>query len=233
MHISTLNCLWQKWFDLYSSLSAKQEYANHLAGLFVGHVPADFAVQQTKILYVGKATRGQFKSVTDSSDDRTDFDQTFQLHQNYAADLFAGLSCGAFWPFADKISKQMGSDSRSNLAWTNLCKIGMTTKNPSAKLIAEQKVLATLTLRAEIESYRPTLVVLVTNNFARDILLEAVDGQDLASWTKSEMEASKRVDGIWWRPASPSFPALLWMRHPQGATREELDYAIEKMCEIT
>ncbi len=233
MNIPSLDHLWPEWFDLYNLLSAKKEYANQLAGLFVGHVPTGFADQPKKILYVGKATRGQFRRPADTSDDPTNFDWTLQLHQKYAAELFADLRCGGFWPFADKISKEMDSDSRSNLAWTNLCKMGMTTKNPSDKLIDFQKSLAIQTLRAEIDLYRPDLVVFVTNNFAKQILFEAVNAEDIESWSKSEMETPREVEDIWWRRGRSDCPAILWMRHPQGATREQTGYAIKKMREIT
>jgi hypothetical protein len=58
MHTSDFYPLWQEWFDLHDSLSAKQQYENELAALFVGHKPDGFADRSKKILYVGKATRG-------------------------------------------------------------------------------------------------------------------------------------------------------------------------------
>jgi hypothetical protein len=154
------------------------------------------------------------------------------LHKNAAAEWF-GLTSGGFWPFASKLSKEMGCDDYSNLAWTNLCKIGMNTKNPSPELVYAQEHLAVRTLRSEIAAYRPSLVVLVTNNFAKEILMEAVDGQELDFWSKSENETARDVQDIWWHEGDANSPAILWMRHPQGAPSDQTLYAISKARELT
>jgi hypothetical protein len=90
---------------------------------------------------------------------------------------------------------------------------------PSGKLLEAQRDLAVKTLREEIETYRPRLVVFVTGCFAEALVREVVyDLQD----TSREKE---NVD-LWWRRRTNSLPAMLWTRHPQGARRDFLDQCL-------
>jgi hypothetical protein len=224
MATSTLDPLWREWLTLHERLSAVRP--ERLAGLFPGYKPDGYEEHKTKILYVGKATAGPFVDES-SPKSGTDLKQ-----QKALAKVCFYLTQGGFWNFAERLCTAFGCDNRSNLVWSNLCKIGTHTGNPSDELVGLQQELAIKTLRAEIVEYNPTIVVFVSNQFAQKILLGAIGNPPNDLWSESESESPVRVEDVWWQRTTPLSPALLWMRHPQFAPSKLTSYARDKICEL-
>jgi hypothetical protein len=224
MASSTLDPLWQEWLTLHERLSAVR--SERLAGLFPGYKPDGYEAHKTRILYVGKATAGPFVADLSLLPGR-DLEQ----QKAFAKVCFYRIT-GGFWQFAERLSTALGGDNRSNLVWSNLCKIGTHTGNPSDELVGLQQELAIKTLRAEIVEYNPTIVVFVSNQFAQKILLGGIDNPTDGSWNKSEEEDPQQVKDVWWRKATATTPAVLWMRHPQFAPTSLTSYAQSKICEL-
>jgi hypothetical protein len=224
MASSTLDPLWQEWLTLHERLSAVR--SERLAGLFPGYKPDGYEEHKTEILYVGKATAGPFVDESSSSPGR-DLEQ-----QRAFAKVCFYLTQGGFWNFAERLCTALGCDNRSNLVWSNLCKIGTDLGNPSDELVGLQQELGITTLRAEIDEYNPSIVVFVSGQFAQKILLGAIDDPTDGSWNKSEEEGPEQVKDVWWRKATATTPAVLWMRHPQFAPKSLTSYAQSKICEL-
>jgi hypothetical protein len=85
-----------------------------------------------------------------------------------------------FWIFAHEVSKRAAKkwnqdvNGLENLVWSNLCKIGQIRGNPSDKLVDEQFDLAVETLRLEIQTYGPKIVLFVTDEYADSIINETI-----------------------------------------------------------
>jgi hypothetical protein len=86
------------------------------SGEFRDHVPPRFLDHHRRILYIGKATKGEFSE------------------ENASELYFNGNS--PFWSFARSVSKLADADCRdlSNLAWSNIFKQGVTEGNPSGAI---------------------------------------------------------------------------------------------------
>jgi hypothetical protein len=131
----------------------------------------------------------------------------------------------AFIRFLREISR---TSSYENAAWTNLAKIGVENGNPSPKLLDLQKPLAVKTLKYEIRSYNPTLVVFVSDNYFDEVVLEAT-GTSEDDW---EFEKGSVDENAWWINRTANKPRFVWTTHPQGKRKEVINYWIEKAKEI-
>src|SRR5260370_36285696 len=141
MAVSQFQTLWQEWFNLHDELSQKKIASDlgGLAGLFPGHKPQGFEDHQKRILYVGKSTAGPFNiDAFDVRQETTPFEARLTRQQAFAEGCFDGMR-GGFWSFGRQLSGVLGCTDLSNLAWSNLCKIGTKLNNPSDDLCALQK----------------------------------------------------------------------------------------------
>ncbi|MGA3332663.1 MAG: hypothetical protein ABSC62_00720 [Terracidiphilus sp.] len=167
------------------------------------------------ILLVGKATKGKWK-IEDFKPD-ADCPCLERVQERIlTARTFVGEMCSrpksAFWRFW----RDLGSIG-SPVIWTNLAKIGVDSGNPQGSFLEEQSGLAVRTLRAEIAEYNPSLVVLVTSDYAKDEIVYRIWPQH--DWTISKLDGS-----TCWIAGKDGEPPVLWTNHPQGKKRDQLNY---------
>ncbi len=229
--------LQRAWFELYRDLANAKE---PVAAPFFSVAPRKYNSQETNILYVGKATAGEWNEnnnfqrrassglvgrITERRNQNRSFVESCAMSKKRSAP--------GFWSFAHQLSEVVngGSCDLRNLVWTNLCKIGVLKENPSGEVLKRQRELAIDTLRAELRIYNPDLIVFVTANFGKDILLEALEfSNDDNLWKKSETHS--RVKDVWWHDNHPH-RGILWMRHPQGSPLDLRQYALKKAEKLT
>jgi hypothetical protein len=197
----------QELIDLRDSLGHDERFSGTLAGPFFGHAPATFSKAQVKIFYIGKATAGSF-------------------HEPDASKGAFGCNRGMFWSFARRLGRRTGNSENplGNIAWSNLCKIGMVEENPSGALTLAQKDLAVRILRSEIAFLQPSLIVCTAADSPYDdFLYEALN----TTRGSGDGFTPKPADmpTIWVRPRIQPAPPVLWMRHPQGKAESYLDLA--------
>jgi hypothetical protein len=140
----------------------------------------------------------------------------------------------AFWKFALELAQKTagrdydGDRPLRNLIWSNICKIGVCKGNPGKTVFDAQKFLAIETLRAEIKTYRPKLVVWVTGDYRVEVIGQVIDDLKEKHWNKA-------LKARWWfyqRKPMNSLPAMLWTYHPQGKKREMTAAWIDHACNL-
>jgi hypothetical protein len=202
----------EQWKALHSEISSGRKGKLQLAGLFLGHMLDGFKKQSKRILFVGKATAGTFTG-------------------KYASmSSFNGKS--SFWQFARQLSHcaDGNSDKLINVAWSNVTKIGVAKGNPPKQLQLAQAALASKTLREEIKKCHPTLVVFVCDGYGDNIIYDAVKAKRGGT---NDFETKKSPHGNFYvrkatQIGSEQFPAMLWVKHPQGKSRERCAQWIEE-----
>ena len=183
-----------------------------VAGLFRGWVPAGFHDNTPRILYVGKATSGKF-------DEAEVERKSFNIR-------------GAFWAFACQIAAAVGcsEDDIPCIAWSNISKVSYPQIAAEASLIAGFEQVAASTLESDIAATNPDIVVFVSAHFSDRVVELVSQGYAEADWNKSEDEADDpQVGDVWWRRRSDNI-AVLWMRHPMGASMKLRQYAAAKIA---
>ncbi len=113
------------------------------SGKFSTHVPPQYRDESRKILYIGKATAGEFKEPEAS------------------ATWFNKVESD-FWRFARKVSalaNQEASQDLRNVAWSNIFKQGVTSGNPGRNLAKEQWSDAVQALQTEAAELQPDLIL--------------------------------------------------------------------------
>lgn len=204
---------------------------DRLAAPFLSVPPARYDPKTIpSILCVGKATSGDW--------DLADFllSPTIEQRRECSIDFLENYVKpkkydSAFWRFQRDMSRQValhyGSDIEplQNIVWTNICKLGVLTGNPEGAYYDFQCVLALDTLRSEIETYRPSLVVLVTNDYGEGLIRKVADDPDDSLWHKE-----KEKLGFWWREPTLKIPAMLWTYHPERKPQELLQAWIKQAC---
>ena len=204
--------LTKQWQALHGEL-ASQTGERTLAGLFLGYCPPDFAASKQRVLYVGKATRGSF-------------------HEADAAEVAYKKVSSQFWYFRTALNDLLGASGVTvSIAWSNVCKIGVQSGNPSESLQLAQQALAAITLREEITSLSPTLVVFTSANYADDIVYQAlgvVRGED-------GFETHPAVDGTEFYSravTSDCKTPILWIPHPERKRNELKTQWLQKVQEL-
>lgn len=201
--------IWKRWESKHEELKAKGTW--NLAGLFRGQEGPGFHCATQKVLYTGKATAGPFDSAT------------------AAQDSF-GCNRKAFWSFARRLSQLTGGDAEKlgNIAWSDICQIGLVEGNPGSDLVGAQQALAIETLRQEWLELKPSLVVCVAEGYEEQLIYKAF------GVTQGQGDGFNEVtvpNGTFWqRPPLDGMPAFLWMKHPQGKPKEYIQ-AAEKIAE--
>jgi len=196
-----------KWNDLLNVLRAEQKESWQLAGLFKGYLPRGYLNRTHRILYIGKATAGPFVAAD-------------------ANRIAFGRRTAGFWSFAREISGITMEECADlgNLAWSNLCKIGVRNGNPDDTLAERQRELAVKTLQLEMEFLQPTLIVCVAEGFQDHFVYEALgvtqDLDDGFRWRQAGRYS------IYFREAQDGWPPIMWMKHPERKKRIYLDEAL-------
>ncbi len=201
-----------KWQRRYDELGGARE----LAGLFRGWMPAGFPESAVRILYVGKATSGPFQG------------------EHVERDSFNKDKNRSFWGFARTIATAVGCDGETLrcIAWSNLSKISRPQIAADPSLIAGFEEAAAATLETEIAATAPSIVVFVTNHFGDKAVRLVSQCTEDWQWNRSENEMSdSNVQDVWWRRRKDGI-AVLWMRHPQGASSTKLSYAASKVASL-
>lgn len=200
----------QKWEKRRVELSLDGE----VSGLFRGWKPAGFDSSDVRVLYIGKATSGSFHE------------------EDVESTAFNGK--GSFWNFARQIAVALGSSEKdlSCIAWSNISKVSRPQTAADPSVIHRFEAEAAETLKAEIAITNPDIIVFVTNHFCDEVVEEIAASGDDAQWTKSEEESSNAAEAdVWWRVRSDG-TAVLWMRHPQFAKKELLNFAVNKIASL-
>jgi hypothetical protein len=126
----------------------------------------------------------------------------------------------AFWRFRSSLQQISKS-----VIWTNLAKIGVQSGNPKWRLVRKQRELACQTLAAEIEEYKPALIVLVTGDFGRhEIIWPMFGGHE--TWL-----GDTSTSYLWQERSSFHIPAM-WTRHPDLKPGSELQLWLRKVREL-
>jgi hypothetical protein len=169
------------------------------------------------IFYVGKATNRGWDDTQDPfgvADERRN--ETSAFLNGFVEQ---GTGGSAYWAFA-KLLLDATANSNENggwkrLIWSNIAKIGTIRGNPRGRYFDIQRELAIETMRAEIDAYRPSLVVFTTgDDYAEAVMAATVS---IEHWQRDCEE-----DGYWWYGGSAELPALLWTYHPQGKSSQLL-----------
>jgi len=219
--MTLLATLQQQSIDFYAVM-AGQFGPDNLAGPFVsvdprGHYPKD----QWSVFYVGQATRGNWGRYEFDAGpnlfERRSFTQEFLLS---SSDL-GSVHKSNFWRFAYRLSAVVARTEHSvpylgNLIWSNLAKIGTQSGNPHGQYLSAQIDLNIDMLRAEIDEYQPTLIVIAAGLFGGLIIEGAIAKFDSPSWEKENDD-----DGYWWRLAVGKMPPVLFTNRPGRAPRSD------------
>lgn len=219
-----LSELYQKWIKLHDDL--RKKHFNLAAPFFSVPHPMESTTPIRPVLLVGKATDGCWYleeydkkhnlPVEERVTERLDTTRAFL--QNC---VLTGEANSAFWKFWNCLQ----SIDDAPAIWTNIAKIGDRTTNPDENLLKEQEALAISTLRAEIEVYKPRLIVVVTGDFAGRQIVEPVFNPDGANWEKDKSGQWP----FWWLK---QVPPVLWTYHPQGKSNNELERWCSKAKEL-
>jgi hypothetical protein len=218
--MSSLESLEAKWISLFDELRCDPQLKDQISGPFLS-APATDA---RSILYVGKATFGNFYRDDSASAKLTIEEKIRERHEvtRHFIKEEAPHYPGGFWPFARELNTALANRWKSpaggplqHITWTNICKIGALNGNPSGVLFEKQRNLAADTLREEISSYHPLLICFVTWGYEWDFVKEVVDQPKDESWDKTRNE-----DYMWSRPATGALPGILLTGHPERKPSE-------------
>jgi hypothetical protein len=211
----------EKWFDKFSELQGFVE-PDRLAAPFISIREQGFIRSNHRtILLVGKATAGPWcKEEFLSNSDRP---LTERMQERRGAtrchlEKMHKYPSSAFWRFWTELHQ-----FSSSVIWTNLAKIGVVSGNPVGDCLEMQSQLAIETLHAEIEEYRPRLIV-ITGEYATNEILYQI-------WPKNDWEGARHPEYCWIRKTS-SGPSVLWVDHPERKRKERIRLWIEKVCEF-
>lgn len=220
-----------KWIQLYDELGGNFE-SQVLAAPFVS-MPEESSkgASVRPILLVGKATaghwdKGNFDSMKDQPLTERLKERSDRTLKHLKEIRGEDLNSSAFWRFW----RSLGQISQP-VIWTNLAKIGVCrpegdnrSKNPEGDFLTCQEELAQETLRAEMEEYKPALVVLVTSTYAAQEIAHPVFGPKNI-WRTPD-------DSIWWQERTQTQPPVLWVDHPERKPNNAIDCWLEKAREL-
>jgi len=191
----------------------RQHHTPDLAGLFRGWLPEKyFNVGSPRVLYVGKATSGEFDEP--------------EVH----SDFFNGNH--RFWSFARTIARALDQDdqSLSCIAWSNISKLSRRQIEADSHLLNGLENLAIRTLEDEITRSSPDIIVFVTHHFSDEVVKGVSGFESEARWNRSENESrSSKSDDVWWGLRNDN-RHVLWMNHPERTSTERLDFAARKIA---
>lgn len=223
MASEALISIWKEWIVLHSKLCAHaQDEGSVMPSAPLISSDSDCSSSKHKLLYIGQATRGgwcddDFLEGVNTKKPIADLIVEFEENNRHFVRNDRGKF--SFWKTLRDTSYLLGNEEgHSNCLYSNLAKIGLPKCNPVGFYLKDQLKLAALTLRVEIEEYRPTIVFFATGRFGSKIVL---DGTGIVEdkWHKSDNYPSvAKIDNeIWWVPRSMDLdrPAFLWTMHPR------------------
>ena len=230
-----LDELWEAWQTKFHEMKQDLKFADKITGPHITFKPDGYDSHRHTVLYVGKALGTQ-----DTRDgEPPSAEELRNESRSFLQEVVSGKHPYAFWNLALDLSAQFASQGGpllQNLIWSNICKIGAwngKNANPEGDALAEQWGLAVETLCAEIEQYKPSLVMWVTHDYTvkseQDVgvIGEVLNEPDPILW-KRDLEKTD----LWWRERTDLFPAMLWTGHPQGKPKTYLNAWIEKACNL-
>ncbi|MGC1372632.1 MAG: hypothetical protein WA824_10890 [Candidatus Sulfotelmatobacter sp.] len=144
-----------------------------------------------------------------------------------------GKYSSAFWSFARALSERLAVTTHStiqplqNLVWTNICKIGVLRGNPAGEILRAQSELAAASLRSEIKTYRPRLVVFVTGDYAAQLVDAVVGDSEQKTWHEE-----RGHELFWWRKPIGNMPAVLWAYHPERKPLSTLETWLQQASRL-
>jgi hypothetical protein len=224
-----LSEIWKEWLDLFHKIDLDPEKygikRDMLAGPFLSTTLPDYDPGRHKaVMIVGRATHRDwyvndfraFKNEGEYSHERAiNFLSRNTLHE------IENNNNGDFFKFIKRISQQISRIDAidlpiyQNIIWSNLAKIGVSNGNPKNTLLRAQVELARRTLLAEIEAYKPNLVIVTHGNYANcertgtDIVHSVFDSTE-DPW----IEDDNRF--LWYRTGGFGSPAIMLTDHPQN-----------------
>ena len=195
--------------DTWRALEANHR-SDEVAGLFRGWKSLSFGSGKARILYVGKASSGDFDS-----------------HDVHATSFNGKHS---FWDFARQIAERLDCTVEQCIAWSNISKLSRRQIKADAFLVDDVDLLVR-TLKFEIKTVNPDIVVFVSAHFNDEVVRQISSGELDFAWNRSENETADLNQGdVWWR--KDKHRAYLWMRHPQGAGIPRLRFASDKIAAL-
>jgi hypothetical protein len=220
--------IWIAWFNLHAEL--QKAIPKLVAAPFLS--AASQARCNNRILLVGKATAGnwfqaEYRRALRRSPDEAVWER---LERNRGFVRQKGNS-KSFWNLFCRLAALNPDHGLDSVVWSNVAKIGRLKGNPSGRLLLAQEGLAVHTLRAEMREYKPALAMFVVGS---DRVLSRVIEQAVEispnEWSRSEeVDRASKITDVWWKAGRP---ALLWTRHPQGASRGEVEYWAARVQEL-
>ena len=225
------------WLELFADMRQNPDRygidADQLAAPFLSRSDVAYAPgTRATVMLVGKATSG--KNTLDNEDVKEKYDlEAVKLRVGAVIEeVILGVERSPFMRFAQSlsaaISTETGEDfgSFENLIWTNIAKIGVISGNPSGAYFNAQMELAVETLAAEVDYYKPSLVVTSTAWFGYGPLRRAIPEM----WDDHPNHSDRKDEKQnWWvYPAKGERPAFLWTKHPQAKATATLDIWLEE-----
>lgn len=209
---------------LYEKFRAlrKQMVGDGIGGLAKVFIPVGAAAPARlnrtapRVLFVGKATSGWNEERLDS----------FDGSKKQAEDIlkeWGPRPRKAFWEFSRAVLRQAlrscnieadDVELASFSGWSNLVLIGDTGSYspPKGRALDRQKELCIVALRAEIIRFRPTAVVLVSNDYAMHQIAHPVFGGNDGTWSFDTPQQSS----VAWKFHPDLETTVVWTNHPQG-----------------
>jgi hypothetical protein len=205
--VTILSELQTKWILLHDELGESFGDQILAAPFFTVAEGASAGAQKRPILMVGKATDGDWGGNDFARARAKPISERLVERLKFTSDQLRGRmefdrKPSAFWRFQNGLEQISKS-----VIWTDLAKIGVQQRNPKWRLVRKQSELARRTLAAEIDAYRPSLIVLVTGDFGRHEIIWPMFGRNEA-W-RDDMSAS-----FLWQVRSRFQIPVLWTKHP-------------------
>jgi len=214
-----------KWVEKFIEMRKTDEKGLLAAPFLSVPFESDFAGKLGTILLVGKATAGpwfldDFLAKLNSSSGFSDVaeERRSVTLEHLKSRKEKVRSPSAFWRFWESLG-EVGSP----VIWTNLAKIGVIQGNPNPAQLDAQAELACETLKAEIDEYKPALVV-IASDYAKEQIIYPVFGER-SRWHEHD-------DGVCWIDRTDSYPAILWTDHPERKKKTDLFSWLKKAREI-
>ena len=233
-----LELLEANWIGLFDELRHTAEIKDQIAAPFLSIPPTE----ARSVLYVGKATaQDWYRDDTafgcpcngDSNALRARLQERHEVTREFIANVAPTYNSG-FWQFARELNavaarrwKVPLSNCLQHITWTNICKVGALTGNPSGSLFNKQRDLAIETLRQEIESYKPQLIYFATWNYAWVLVKEVFGDLSDERW-----DQSGNGERIWLRQRTDGIPPVILTGHPERKTREIRVKWLNKVSEL-
>lgn len=205
---------------------AETQRSPEVAGPFLPLEPEGYREAKKRIMFIGKATAGEF------GNDRPVSADTVQDLVSRVLEDDAARPASPFWNFIARVtSGVLGIDQLSvkealrSVIWNNLIKVGRARGNPTGELLKAQRNLAIGCLESEVERADPQIVVLMTNNYEICVWANALSlkWNDSASWAAAGVRGDRGA--IWL--ARQRNRMTFWCRHPQGKSRAWLEHVVK------